>query len=287
MSFTNNGKTFYCIHYSLKTDKLIYYNDEKIEINASWELNYDVEKETSYIQIRIYDLFDNLLWNSSEYNEIGEFNKNWSVDIKNLNLSFPNISHFLNIKLWWYHFDIVTQASINIPLKTLTIEIIKRNVSCQLIGFKNRLYYGENLYFYARFYDEYLENNSYIINQNIGFIIISNNSILFEKNFTTNLFGQIQLNISSIIHLKMGQNIFRFKIYKTEFYYNSEFEFKLNMINPEMQSGTKNIQKKKPYFLNYISFFSVLGILFLFFTVIIYNNNKRQQKELSEITFKY
>ncbi|MHA1661557.1 MAG: hypothetical protein ACTSUT_20875, partial [Promethearchaeota archaeon] len=92
----------------LKTDQEVYYIDEKIEINASWELNYNIGLEFSYIQIQIYNIYNNLLWNSSEYYDIGIIEKNWTINILELNISYSNYSNILLVKCFYYNIIIET-----------------------------------------------------------------------------------------------------------------------------------------------------------------------------------
>ncbi len=68
---TNSAKAFSCNNTDLVTNKDTYYTHENIKINASWELYYDSEFETSYIRIQIIDNFDEILWNSDKYYSIG------------------------------------------------------------------------------------------------------------------------------------------------------------------------------------------------------------------------
>ena len=92
----------------LNTNKQEYFYDEIIIINASWILIYNQQNEISYVQIRIYDSFNILKWNSSEYHEMGVYENGYiiektiNVSIKNLNLSFSNRSASFVITLYYY-----------------------------------------------------------------------------------------------------------------------------------------------------------------------------------------
>ena len=279
------AKGFYCYLFFFKTDKQIYYNNENIKINASWELDYNPGNEISYIQIHIYDIFNNLLWNSSKYEGISIFQENWTINIKNLNISFIDYSNLLYIKFYYYFFRISDMFTVSGFIDTIEIKTIKRNISCQLIGFTDHLKYGELLCFNARFYNKSLENNSNLINQIVLFKVISNDSILYKNNFTTNLFGMIKINISTFIHLKIGRNFLIFNITDKKFYKDSEFEYEL-IVEEFMELSNSEIENSLR--LNVISFFSVLCILIGLFSLIFYNNYKNlKQRNLAEITIKY
>ena len=85
ISFVN---AFNCNLNFLKTDKTIYFIDEDIKINASWELSYDINNENSYVQVQIFNGSDIKIWISPEYDEIGFFEKNWTVNLQQLNIDF-------------------------------------------------------------------------------------------------------------------------------------------------------------------------------------------------------
>ena len=69
----NFAKASNCNLDFLKTNKDIYYLNENIIINASWDLNYDSDIEYAYVQIQIFDIFDIILWNSSKYDKTGTY----------------------------------------------------------------------------------------------------------------------------------------------------------------------------------------------------------------------
>lgn len=223
----NFSTGFYCNLNLLKTNKEIFYIDENIRINASWELNYDINDEIAYVQVQIFDKYNEILWNSSECNEIGTFEKNWTIEIARLNISFTNYSNVLYIKFYSYYFHFDTMNTVAIFLETIKIKIFKRFISCQLIGFKNYLKYEEELLFQAKFYNELLEENSNLINQSVDFKIISNELIRYESVFVTNESGTIKIFISSIKHLKPGRNLLIFSIKENKIYNDSKFIYEI------------------------------------------------------------
>ncbi|MFX0042024.1 MAG: hypothetical protein ACFE8L_03850 [Candidatus Hodarchaeota archaeon] len=224
---TSFAKASNCNLTFLKTDKAIYYINENIKINASWDLDYNSDIEYAYVQIQIFNNFDNFLWNSSKYDEIGTFEDNWTIIIENLNLDFTNYSNLIFIKFYYYYY----QEEIGIPqgefLETIEITINKREASCELIGFRDHMRLGENHSFNVRFFDSSSDNSSNIINQEILFKIISNNSLLSQRNFTTNQTGMFEIFISSISHLRLGQNILIFEILNSKIYNNTEFMYEI------------------------------------------------------------
>jgi hypothetical protein len=226
MLITKSAKSFSYDVFVFTSDKEIYYNNENININASWELIYDLGHEISYFQIQIFDIFDRILWNSSEHHEIGYSEKNWTINIEFLNISFSNYTNTLFIKL--YHFY-KNQNGGGGPVEAfreiIIINVLKRNVMCQLVGFKSVLKYGDYNFFTAKFYS--IDNNSYLVNETFHFEIISNKKILYQNNFTTNESGEISFNISTISHLNLGENNIIFNIRNNMIYNNTTFSYDL------------------------------------------------------------
>ena len=226
MLITKSAKSFSFDVFVFTSDNDIYYNNEKININASWELIYDPEHEISYFQVQIFDIFDNILWNSSEHHEIGYSEKNWTIYIEFLNISFSNYTNTLFIKLYHFYKD---QNGAGGPVEAfreiIIVNVLKRNVMCQLIGFKNVLKYGEHNFFTAKFYGT--DNNSYLVNETFHFEIISNKKLLYQNNFTTNESGEISFNISTISHLNLGENNIIFNIRNNMAYNNATFSYEI------------------------------------------------------------
>lgn len=208
------------------SDKEIYYNNENININASWELYYDPSHEISYFQVQIFDIFDNILWNSSEHHEIGFSEKNWTIIIEFLNISFSNYTSTIFIKLYHFYKDQNGAGSlVNAFRGNIIVNVLKRNVMCQLIGFKSILKYGDYNFFTAKFY--HTDNNSYLVNETLYFEIISNKKIHYQNIFTTNESGEISFNISTISHLNLGENEIIFSIRNNTLYNNATFSYEI------------------------------------------------------------
>ena len=226
MLITKSAKSFSFDVFVFTSDKDIYYNNENININASWELIYDLGHEISYFQVQIFDIFDNILWNSSEHHEIGYSEKNWTINIEFLNISFSNYTNTLFIKLYHFYKDQNgAGGSVNAFRGIIIVNVLKRNVMCQLIGLKSVLKYGDYNFFTAKFYST--DNNSYLVNETFHFEIISNKKILYQNNFTTNESGEISFNISTISHLNLGENTIIFNIRNNMIYKNATFSYEI------------------------------------------------------------
>lgn len=245
---SKNAIGFYCNLLNLEVDKNSYYANEEIRINASWELDYNPFNEYGYIQIHLYDSLDNLIWNSSEYDEIGLFAEEWIINITNLKTMFFNYSNIVFIRFFHYIWD--GEGPIQpIPIETREITIIKRTPLCKLFGFRDRIKYGEDLTFTAKFYDEFIENNSFLNNQSILFTIYVNNSVIYQNNFTTNYLGIIEISISSVVHLNLGLNKFTFKLLQNKVYNDSIFQYEISLDkNPvfvDIINYNENLAKKE------------------------------------------
>ena len=267
-----------------ETEKSIYYSNESIKINANWELYYNPPKEHAYIQVQIFDIYDILLWNSSEYNEMGLFKENWTVEIQNFNISFINASQTLYIKFFYFLND---DGDIESSFRaTLAVEIIKREIKCELSGYKSSLKYGENLEFIAKFSDKL--NNSALIDLEVLFQIKSNNITLFQSFFLTNESGEIWLNLSSVLQLSIGVNILTFFITNNNFYNDSINIYQLILervpIFIEINKFEEIVERNEDieiellfYYFNYInSCFEFLKSSQI--TILLYNKGELQYK---------
>jgi hypothetical protein len=223
-------KAYYCRLDFLTSDKEIYYINDDIKINTSWELNYNPETEFAFIQVQIYNRSNNLLWTSLEFNDIGSLEKNWIINCSELNFSLSNYSDILYIKFFSYYFHFDSTNTVATFLETRIIKIVKRNLSCQLSGFKNNINYGENMIFDASFYDSSSEGQDLTLNnQTILFKVISNNNMIYQNNYTTNLTGVINLFLNSKNDLKLGDNKLIFTFKDNKIYNDSKFIFEAHV----------------------------------------------------------
>ncbi|MFW9864901.1 MAG: hypothetical protein ACFFEN_02295 [Candidatus Thorarchaeota archaeon] len=223
----HTATAFGCTCNYLETDKDSYYMDEKVRISASWELGYDPLSESAYVQIEIFNFIGKKIWNSSEYHMIGQFMGNWDVPIDELNNSYFNYSNTFFIKFSYYYNELGGNDGAVFYLKEIQIEVIKRIPVFQLIGFKNRIKFGERLTFNVEFFDPMVENNSHLINQHVLFRISSNYSLIFHSNFTTNELGNYEISISSPMQLSIGENHLEFELIDNEIYNNTIFSYEL------------------------------------------------------------
>ncbi|MBY8983767.1 MAG: hypothetical protein KGD65_01735 [Candidatus Lokiarchaeota archaeon] len=226
-SISNSVMGFECNLTILEVDKEFYYPNEIVKINASWQLDYNPINEEAYIQVKLTDEFDTILWNSSKYDGIGNYTENWSIYINQLNLTLNNYTQNLYLKFLSVYHQIGTMDIISNLLETIQIKIVKRISSCELIGFKDQITYGESLSFQARFFDNLIENNTFLNNQLIIFRICSNNTIIFQSNFTTNNLGIIDILISSIDHLDLGVNNLVLKLCNNNVFNDSIFQYEV------------------------------------------------------------
>lgn len=217
LSLTNDVQSFECYPNYLETDKDSYYPDENIIINASWYLDYNNISESAYVQLQIFNSLNEIIWNSSKYDESRIYTESWIINITHLDFVLSNYSDILNTKLFCYvkpHEGVENTFFLEI----IRVNIVKRISVCQLIGFKDFIKYGELFAFKARFYDE--QNNSLPHNQLINFKVFSNNSLVYHSNFTTDHSGTIEIYLLPS-HLKIGLNLLLLSLSNNSIYNNS------------------------------------------------------------------
>ncbi|MHA1476666.1 MAG: hypothetical protein ACTSPU_00555 [Promethearchaeota archaeon] len=222
---TNSAKAFSCNNTDLVTNKDTYYTHENIKINASWELYYDSEFETSYIRIQIIDNFDEILWNSDKYYSIGVTEKNWTVNIQVLNITYSNFSNVLFIKMYNYYENFETSEVVEAIREISTVNLIKRSITCQLTGFKSILIFGDSNLFTACFSST--ETSTRLINETFHLITTYNKETIFQINLTTNESGEIAFNISTISHLNLGRNEIIFSLKNNVLYNDTTFSYEI------------------------------------------------------------
>ncbi|MFX1303284.1 MAG: hypothetical protein ACFFBV_09200 [Promethearchaeota archaeon] len=240
-SAINFANAYYCNLNFLNINKNLLYFDEDIKINASWELNYNINNEIAYVQIQIFDNLENIIWNSSEYNQIGFYEKNWTLEIDQLNIDFSNSSTILYIKFFSFYFQIDTTNTVSTFLETVKITLIKRKLFCSLEGYREHIEFGESLNLKVKFFDELSQDTLNLINLTIKFMISFNNLIIHQCNYTTNNSGVISVLISSFTHLKIGQNILIFSLVNNKIFNMSIFIYELFV-------------EKNPIFVDILSF---------------------------------
>ncbi len=216
---------FSCSNTLLVTDKNTYNNNENIYINGSWELYYDSGFEISYVQIQITNIFDTILWNSSNYYTIGITQKNWTIHIQFLNLTLTNYPCRIYIKLFNYYENFNSNDVVATYKEIITVNITKRDVDCELTDFKSDLIYGESNLFTAQFYSG--NTSFYLENETLQCIIKNNDEIIYQTNFTTDKDGMLSFNISTLKHLGLGRNNVSFSIKDNPHYLDTTFSYEI------------------------------------------------------------
>ena len=216
---------FSCNNTLLVTDKNTYNYDENIYINGSWELYYNSGFEVSYVQIQITNIFDNVLWNSSNYYVIGISQKNWTINIQFLNLTLTNYSCKIYLKIFNYYKNFNTNEVVATYREILAINITKREVDCELTNFKSDLIYGEINLFNAQFYSG--NTSFYLKNEILQCLIRNNDEVIYQTNFTTDKDGLLSFNISTVKHLGLGRNIVSFIIKNNSHYWDTTFSYEV------------------------------------------------------------
>jgi len=287
----NFAKGYYCRLNILESDREVYYINNKITINASWDLNYNTDTEIAFVQIQIFNNSNNIIWNSSEFDNVGDFEESWIIDTDLLNLPLNNYSNTIYIKFFSYYFQIDSTNTVFTFLETIKIKIIKRDLRCQLIGFEDRLKFGENLEFKANFYDNSsIEQDFYLINQTISFKILFNNIILYQSNYTTNQTGVISVILSSVTDLKIGYNnlVFTLKNHHST-YNNSQFIYGLlvekNQVFINIVDFKENLAKIEDleirlFYYYYYSNQSIIPLINQCVELVIFENNTLMYREM-------
>ncbi|MBY9009678.1 MAG: hypothetical protein KGD74_07430 [Candidatus Lokiarchaeota archaeon] len=225
MLISKSALGFSCGNTSLVTDKNTYYNNENIYLNGSWELYYDSGFEVSYVQIQVTNIFDKILWNSSNYYTIGISQNNWTINIQFLNLTFANYSSRIYIKLFNYYENFNSHDVVATYKEIIPINIIKREVECELNNFKSNLVYGESNLFNAKFYSG--NKSFYLVNETLQCLTRNNGEIIYQANFTTDEDGLLSFNISTVSHLGLGRNDILFIIKNSSHYLDVTFSYEL------------------------------------------------------------
>jgi len=230
---------FSCSNTLLETDKNTYNNNENIYLNGTWELYYNSGFEVSYVQIQITNIFDKILWNSSNYYVIGISQKNWTINIQFLNLTLTNYSCRIYIKLFNYYKNFNTNEVVTAFREIIAINITKREVDCELTNFKSDLIYGESNLFYAQFYSG--NTSFYFENETLQCLVRNNDEIIYQTDFTTDKDGILSFNISTVKHLGLGRNNVSFIIKNNSHYWDTTFSYEIYV-------------KKIPVFVEIINF---------------------------------
>ena len=238
INLSDYAKGFYVMTLNFETDKTTYYNDESINISLTWEMMYDVKFEDSYIEIRIELGNGTRLWTSPQYSEMGINEENWIIGIQNLGLG-ENFSNYLYIRIFLYNYHDLVGLQFADVIREIQVETVRRNVSCELIGFDNHINYGEDLDFKAIFYN-ISDDKLYLVNSLVSVEIVSeNNQITYNKDYITNSTGEFEISILSIENLTEGLNYLKFGVQ------NNQFEFQLYYGVPPLEVNSHSSEKSQ------------------------------------------
>ena len=144
--------------------------------------------------------------------------------IYDLNLDLTNTPKDLYIKFYYFYFD-ESMFIEEFFLITKKIDIIKKNVSCELTNFKDSIEPEESLIFDARFYDAL--NYSNLVGKNITFTTKVDNMTVYQDSYLTNSSGMIHLNLTVNEELSLGHNYLIFKLKNDDIYNNSIFIYEV------------------------------------------------------------
>ncbi|TFF90439.1 MAG: hypothetical protein EU548_02985 [Promethearchaeota archaeon] len=243
-----NQKVVFGLYYVsfLKSDKEVYQSDEILYINASWGLLYSPPQEISYVQVKVFDLYDEIIWNTSKYFNIGySLSDEWNVSLSSLDLTFENQSSILIIKFYHYFRDHEEGFSNEDYSDEFSIKIFKKNITCGFPENGTKIAYGNILTIHPIFYEWTLEGTqSPLENYTILMQVFWNSTLLFNKSGLTNGSGVLNFNLSTIDHLSYGKNKLLFSIEKCKLYYAKTFNYSIDVVKKDItcefsENGTK------------------------------------------------
>lgn len=212
----------------LESDKRVYYPDEIIKLNSSWDLSYENNSE-GYIQIKIFNAYNEIIWNSSKYSEKGfSFYEEWNINISTLNLIYVNKSCSLTITFYYFKNDgwnIVEDFS-----NAIEVSIIKKSISHQC-NYKKTIECGENFLVNSTFFYYSLDGIKMpLMNHKIIFQLNWNSSIIFNLNLTTDIWGMLIFNLSKYIELKIGNTTLNFLIEENQYFNSHKFNVTVQVL---------------------------------------------------------
>ncbi|MFX0043954.1 MAG: hypothetical protein ACFE8L_13660 [Candidatus Hodarchaeota archaeon] len=281
----------YCDIQEFYTDKAIYYNDEQIQINATWDLQYDIG-DICYNQIHIYNETDDLVWISDYISDLGQHNYIWTVWIQDLNTSFKNDYSIFYIRIYHYWESPPGSPSQSF-LDEIQVGTIKRNVTCELKGFKNVIRYGEVLNIKATFYNTTGQNRIELKNYQIHFKVSSKGTVTFNRTYVTNSSGMIETISLNKSVLSIGVNILSFTMNNDTFFNDLDYDLSLVVTETKVSQALSDTSDRDvndgengEYLI--ASIISVICFSFAFLGLMLYKNYRRNQKQnLADISFKY
>lgn len=284
---------FYTLEFN--TDKTTYYNEEQIQINVTWYLQYDTG-DNCYNEIRIYNETNNLVWSSDPISDLGEHNYIWTVWIQDLNTSFNNDINTFKIKIYCFWHPYSYSPVIYFYEDVLKVTTIKRNITCDLEGFKNPIKFGESLNLKATFYNTTGQYKSELENYQILFKVYSNGNLTFNKTYVTNSSGMIETISLNKSVLPIGINILSFTMQNDTFFTDLDYSLSLRVIvtkpipmpSVSNDKNTDNTDNKENDLTLIASVISIICLSFAFLGLLTYKNYRKNHKQsLDDISFRY
>ncbi|MBD3254711.1 MAG: hypothetical protein GF383_06440 [Candidatus Lokiarchaeota archaeon] len=225
-----SGKAYpyYELHY-FDTDKEAYFNDQSINISASWELFYDEMTEIAAVKIKIFNFSEECVWETPWLPEKGLKEESWSVEICTLDDSFENRTNYFSVK-FVYYYEILVSGGCQYFIEEIPIETSKINISCELVDYEEYVLHGEELLL-----DVHLSffNHTTGISENLSsflvlFELVKVEDILFEENYTTNFNGRVNINLTE--KLQLGPGNYKIKIfYPNNVFFNNDVPLMYNL----------------------------------------------------------
>ncbi len=221
ISSVRGGSAHFVYVEEFATDKTLYYPTDDIKINLTWS-NFYIPPDYQAVRVEIRNSSDYVLWDSGWNDTItGEppdyLTEDWEISVQ----SITDKPEALQVRVCGYYTDFAIYDDYFI-IDVIDIEIVKKNVSCQVTGFQDNLDYGVNCNFNATFTD--FENIS-LINQLIYIEHVSN-SYYSLKNDITNELGVINV---SLVANETGTHLIKLFIKDNPIYNDSVFMFYFNV----------------------------------------------------------
>ena len=223
------------IVYYFETNQYEYYTDEVLKINASWALNYSDSEGDAFVKVKLMDESDNISWCSREFHEVGIMKRNWSLNIDSLNLTQTIPMSRLKVRLLYYYYGDEMGIVEDQILDELEIEILKKNVTIEIIDYEKELIYGESQNITIKFLDSV--NLTGLRNIPIKVGIISNNQAFTENVLITNSNGTINFMLSTYSELRTGSNTVNFNFEGNAIYseVNISLPIHVNKLNVNLE----------------------------------------------------
>lgn len=287
------------IPYYIEIDDTIFYPNETIQINGSWELYYSGTVEC-YTQFRIYNNSEfeeiYLVWKSQKYNDTCKVFKSESIQILSIldiNTSFIG-SIDLYLTLSYYCWDPPDIIDVNFFNQTFKI-IGKAYSHLEKMDINQNLFYpNETLTITTSWILDYNEPEICYTQVRIyNELSFNKNSLMWESN-KFNATGYIQkffkIPLQNLISFPINNSI---DIYLTFYYYYEDINNihkSVHLLNTTIQLRPYPIsdyQSSDPH--NYLSIIipSGIGSIFLFIIIGLFLSKRDKTKKIEQITIDF